>query len=291
METRPAGHTGHTEDVLGTLVAAVHDRRPVVLATVVATKSGAPAQPGFKLLIHADGTKAGNVGGGALEEQIRRDAQAALGEGAPRLAHYALTEAGPDATGMLCGGEATVFIEPYLPQPTLLIVGGGHIGRPLAALAQTLGYDVQVVDVQPARATVPQLDPGAITAGTFVVLITEDHETDEQALRAVIDRPAAYVGLIGSRRKVNTILAHLLAGGVPEERLAQVYAPIGLDLGGRKPAEIALAILAEVELVRHGGSHWPRSVPAAARCSGAPATVAGETQRAARARTPVGRAD
>jgi len=214
---------------------------------------------GFKLLVYADGRKAGNVGGGALEERVRQEAVQAIAEGRPRIVHYRLAEEGPDAIGMLCGGEASVFIEPYLPRPVLLIVGGGHIGRPLAELARVLNYEVSVVDVKPDRATVPQLDPATITANTYIVLITEDHVTDEQALRAVIGTPAAYIGMIGSRRKVGTILSHLRADNVPEERLARVRAPIGLDLGGREPAEIALAILAEIEMVRHGGSGRPRS--------------------------------
>jgi len=234
-------------------------REPVALATVIETQGAAPAQVGFKLLVYADGRKAGNVGGGALEERVRQEAVQAIAEGRPRIVHYRLAEEGPDAIGMLCGGEASVFIEPYLPRPVLLIVGGGHIGRPLAELARVLNYEVSVVDVKPDRATVPQLDPATITANTYIVLITEDHVTDEQALRAVIGTPAAYIGMIGSRRKVGTILSHLRADNVPEERLARVRAPIGLDLGGREPAEIALAILAEIEMVRHGGSGRPRS--------------------------------
>jgi len=163
---------------------------------------------------------------------------------------------------MLCGGEATIFVEVYQPVPTLLIVGGGHIGRPLAEMARIVGFQVQVVDVRPERATVPQLDPATITPWTYVVLITEDHVTDERALHQVLDTPAAYVGMIGSRRKVGIVFDHLRAEGVSEERLARVHAPIGLDLGGRSPAEIALAILAEVVQVRYGGTGIPQALRA-----------------------------
>lgn len=246
-------------DVLRELAAAIEQRRPVALATVIETKGASPAQVGFKLLVTADGRKVGNIGGGALEQQARQEALQAIAEGHPRLVHYTLKEEGPDAIGMLRGGEATVFVEPYLPQPALLIVGGGHTRRPLAELGRVLDYDVRVVDVRPDRATVPQLDPTTVTADTYVVLITENHATDEQALRAVMDTPAAYIGMIGSRRRVGAVLERLRADGVPDERLAQVRAPISLDLGGRKPAEIALAILAEIEMVRHGGSSQPRS--------------------------------
>lgn len=247
-------------DVLHGLTTAIERREPVALATVVEVKGASPAQVGFKLLVRPDGSVMGNLGGGALEQRVREEAVAALQEGQSRLVHYTLREDGPDAVGMLCGGEVTVFVEVYQPAPLLLIVGGGHIGQPLAEMARIVGFDVQVVDVRPERATVPQFDPTAITPWTYVVLITEDHITDEQALRQVLDTPAAYIGMIGSRRKVSIIFDHLRAEGGPEERLARVHAPIGLDLGGRSPAEIALAILAEVVQVRYGGSGKERKL-------------------------------
>ncbi len=247
-------------EVLAALSEALRHREAVALATVVAVHGASPAQVGFKLLVWPDGRAVGNVGGGALEQRIRAEAQAALTEGRARLVHYALREEGPDAVGMLCGGEATVFIEVYQPAPVLLLVGGGHIGQPLAELARIVGFQVQVVDVRPTRATVPQLDPATITPQTYVVLITEDHITDEQALRQVLATPAAYIGMIGSWRKVRAIFDHLRADGVSDEQLSRVRAPIGLDLGGRQPAEIALAILAEVVQVRYGGTGRPRSL-------------------------------
>lgn len=247
------------DDILHVLMAAVEQNQTVVLASVIQVAGASPAQPGFKLLVRNDGTVLGNVGGGELEARIIADAQTVLAEGRPRTAHYNLREEGPDALGTLCGGEVTVFLEPYLPRPTLLIVGGGHIGRPLAELGRVVGYAVEVVDNRPARADRPQLAPETVTAATSVVLITEDHTTDEQALRAVLDTPAAYIGMIGSRRKVGLILENLRRDSYSEVQLARVRAPIGLDLGGRQPAEIALSILAEVEAVRHGGSGRPRS--------------------------------
>jgi xanthine dehydrogenase accessory factor len=246
-------------DVLRELAAAVEQQQPVALATVVHVEGASPAQLGFKLLVRADGSWLGNVGGGELEARIRQAALEALGHGCPRAEHFSLRERGADAIGTLCGGEVTVFIEPYLPRPVLLIVGGGHIGRPLAELGRVVGYDVQVVDARPERADRPQLAPEAITAQTYVVLITEDHASDERALRQVLPSPAAYIGMIGSRRKIGAIFGHLQAEGFSAEQLQRVRAPIGLDLGGRQPAEIALAILAEIELVRHGGSGQPRS--------------------------------
>jgi len=251
--------TSDTTETLAALQAALAQGAAVALATVVDVQGAAPARVGFKLLARGDGSWVGNVGGGALEQRVRADAAAALAGGWPRLAHYRLTESGEDALGMLCGGEVTVFIEPFLPPPALLIVGGGHIGRPLAELARVVGYDVQVVDVRPERGDRPQFDPATITERTYVVLITEDHVTDEAALRQALPTPAPYIGMIGSLRKTGIVLDHLRADGFAVDQLARVRAPIGLNTGGRAPAEIALAILAEIECVRHGGGGRPRS--------------------------------
>ncbi len=247
-------------DLLAVLQGALAANQQVALATVVNVQGASPARPGFKLLIWPDGTCMGNVGGGALEQRVRADAGEALACGKPQLAHYRLTEEGPDALGMFCGGEVLVFIEPFGLRPVLLIVGGGHIGRPLADLGRVVGYEVQTVDVRPERADRPQFDPATVTSSTFVVLITEDHVTDEAALRQALETPAPYIGMIGSLRTVGIVLEHLRADGFSDEVLARVRAPIGLDLGGREPAEIALSVLAEIECVRHGGRAAPRSM-------------------------------
>ena len=190
---------------------------------------------------------------------ILTDAQTAYQAREPRITHYALTEEGLDAIGTLCGGEVTVFIQPYLPPEQLVIVGGGHIGRPLKIMAELAGFDVIMVDVVPGRADLPELDAIPITSDSFIVLITTDHVSDETALRHVITSPARYIGMIGSRRKCNTILENLRRDGISEELFNRVYAPIGLDLGGSTPEEIAVSILAEVIAVQQGGKGGSRS--------------------------------
>lgn len=245
-------------EVLHALIEALDEGQPVALATVVEAKGATPAQPGFKLLVRPDGSLTGNIGGGELEQRVQEEALAALQEGKSRLFHCALREQGPDAVGMLCGGDVTVFVEAFQPAPLLLVVGGGHLGQPLAEMARIAGFRVQVVDVQPERATTAEFDPATITPWTYVVLITATHQSDEEALRQALGTPAAYIGMIGSRRKVKTIFDHLRAEGVPDEELARVHAPIGLDLGGKSPAEIAVAILAEIIQVRYHGSGEPR---------------------------------
>lgn len=232
----------------------VERNEPAALATVVEVQGPSPAPLGAKLLVREDGSTVGTVGGGVLERRVVDDALAALRERRSQLRHYLLREEGPDAVGMLCGGEVRIFIEVHRPEPTLLLIGGGHVGRPLAEMARLVGFRVQVVDVDPARGTQHAWENCSVTPDTFIVIMTAEANADEAALRWALAQPAAYVGMIGSRRKVRTIFEHLRSEGIPEERLARVFAPIGLDLGGRSPAEIALAVVAEMVAVRYGAS-------------------------------------
>ncbi len=134
-----------------TLAEAIQDKRPAVLAMVIEVNGASPAKVGAQMVLLEDGTIAGTVGGGKLEAAILEDARLTLTEGRPRLTHYSLTEEGPEAVGTLCGGEVRVFIQPFLPPPQLVIVGGGHIGRPLTIMGETAGFDVVVVDVEPGE--------------------------------------------------------------------------------------------------------------------------------------------
>ncbi len=241
------------KQVIDALSEALGRNEPVALATVVDVKGASPAQPGFKMVLWPDGRAVGNVGGGGLEQHVRVETMAALREGRSRLVHYALREEGANAVGLACGGEVTLFLDVYEPVPTLLIAGGGHLGRPLAEMARLAGWNVQVIDVRPERATLSGWDSSSVTPWTYVVIATDSHHSDQEVLRQALDTPAAYIGMIGSRRKVRTIFERLLADGVPPERLARVRAPIGLELGGHSPAEIGVAILAEILQARYGG--------------------------------------
>jgi xanthine dehydrogenase accessory factor len=247
------------QDPILSLAEALQDKQSAVLATVIEVKGASPAKVGAQMVMLTDGVTAGTVGGGKLETAILLDARTSLTDGCPRLVHYRLAEEGPDAIGTLCGGEVRVFIQPFLPPPKLIIVGGGHIGRPLKTMGEAAGFEVLVVDVEVGRATLRELDVITITPDSYVVLITTDHISDEAALRRVINSPTSYIGMIGSRAKCLTILDHLRADGFPESVLNRVYAPIGLDLRGTAPQEIAVAILAEVIAVRRGGSGGMRS--------------------------------
>jgi xanthine dehydrogenase accessory factor len=261
------------EAVYAAILDALHTGQSACVLTVIEARGSTPREAGTKMLLRADGSTAGTVGGGALEAAALADARKALADGESRVGRYALLGQTEQDLGV-CGGEASVFIEVLQAKPTLLIVGAGHVGQPLAEFGHLLGFRTIVADDRPEFASVarfPQADelvvtPLAeltnrvtITPRTFIVIVTRGHEHDELVLRQVVSSPAAYVGMIGSRRKVRAVFERLLADGVPKTDLARVYAPVGLRTGGQTPAEIAVSILAEIISAQHGGSGEPMS--------------------------------
>jgi len=195
------------------LAEAIRSKQLTALATVIEVKGASPAKVGAQIVLLSDGMTFGTVGGGKLESSILTDAQAALDEWKPILTHYSLTEEGPQAIGVLCGGEVTVFIQPFLPPAQLIILGGGHIGHPLKTMGEAAGFEVITVDVEPGRADIPELSSVHLNADSYIVLVTTDHASDEAALRQVISSPARYIGMIGSLHKCQTILEHLKIDG------------------------------------------------------------------------------
>lgn len=168
-----------------------------------------------------------------------------------------------------------LLVEPIVARPRLIVAGGGHVALALAQMARLLDYGVTVIDDREEFAnasrfpgievicgeiapTITALDPGW---NTFIVVATRGHKLDAHCLRAAVATQARYVGLLGSRRKTVLIEKMLRDEGASKERLRAVHAPIGLDLGGRSPAEIALSILAEMSQERFGGSGRPLRLP------------------------------
>jgi len=249
------------------ITEAVRRRETVAVATIVQTRGSTPRQVGTKMLIRPDGTSMGTVGGGALEAAIVEAAREALGEGKSRLVHYGLRADKHEEDLGVCGGDLDVFVDVVAPQLTLLLIGAGHVAIPLAELAHFVGFRTVVFDDRAEYANrdrFPQaeeivveefeanLGTFDITPSTWIVIASRSHESDAAALQAVIESPAAYIGMLGSRRKVSLVFKTLREAGVGEEQLARVYAPVGLDLGADTPAEIALSIMAEMLMLRQG---------------------------------------
>jgi len=255
------------EDFFERLAELIRRHPRVVLATVVSKGGSAPREAGARMAVAPDGSVLGTVGGGILEKRVVEDALAVLAEGRPRLARYDLVEEPAGGIGAECGGRCEVFLEPVGSPPHLVILGAGHVGLALARLGRDAGFRVTVVDDRTewaagAASTGAEVvrsstdDPGLrslVTAETAVVVVTRSHLLDRESLRNVLGTPAFYVGMIGSRRKVSREMEILGAEGIDPALLDRVHAPIGLDIGAETPAEIAIAILAEIVAVRRTG--------------------------------------
>jgi xanthine dehydrogenase accessory factor len=262
------------------LTAELERRGRLALATVIETKGSGPSRVGRRFLVFEDGSFRGTIGGGPFEALVVADAAALFRDGGPErlLKWYDFfdreLEGEREPTNMICGGSSRVSIELLKAAPSLVVLGGGHVGLALARSGRELGYDVLVGDDREEYARPERFPPGvravrtdrdyAMPAGArrpgrdrYVAVVTRCWETDLAAVRpwlAPDAPPARYLGIIGSARKVRGVLDVLAREGVPEEKLEAIRAPIGLSIGAVTPEEIAVSILAEVTAVRRGAA-------------------------------------
>ncbi len=236
------------------------------LATVVV----APAQVGTKLLIkQTDATRTGTTGDVALDQSIAAHAETFLNSRAEAQT-FKVAEFAPQ---LAAWHEARVLFERIEPEPHVVVCGAGHVGAALARLAHVAGYRVTLIDDRAdfvTRAQFPDDEIELVAAhagwaeavqrvvgtgrGVYVAVVTRGHNEDEECMRAVLAARPDYVGLIGSKRRTNIVLARLREVGFAAEVLREVRAPVGLSIGAVTPAEVALAILAEIVAARRGGT-------------------------------------
>jgi xanthine dehydrogenase accessory factor len=249
-------------DVAEALLRVLESGGRGALATVVRVSGSTPQQPGARLLLKPDGALVGTVGGGAIEHVVVQALRTAVrtGEGA-----FVSKDLGRDL-GMCCGGRMEIFVELVEATPRLYVFGAGHIARPTAALARTVGFDVTVVDArgelaQGARfpdCTLVQTDPteflSSLSLGErdWVLIVTHDHRLDGALLELACKKQPAYIGLVGSKRKVFRLAGNVVER-LGEAALERVYAPVGLALGARTPEEIAVSVVSELVALRRGG--------------------------------------
>ena len=237
------------------------------LCTVISSQGSTPRHTGSKMLVYPDGSIAGTIGGGEMENRVIAEARQAILDGRPRRLEYNMTDPARGDPGV-CGGQVEIFVEPLQPKPTLVVVGSGHVGRAVAHLAHWLGFRVAVNDDRPEFCT-PEAVPDAdefypvpmaelprhlsLTPWTYLVLTTRGVNVDVEGLPALLDAPAAYIGVIGSQRRWAMARKQLLDQGVSDAKLDRVHSPIGLELNAETPEEIAVSILAEIIMLRQGG--------------------------------------
>lgn len=251
-----------SEKPLRALLDALEQRRPAALVTVVRAEGTLADALGRRAVIWALGQHAesrGDLGLGDLEAQAVDAAWQVLETRRSQLVDVEAED-----------GRVQLFVEVQHRPPTLLIVGAGHIALPLAQLGKMCNFDVVVLDDRASFANserFPMADQVIaapfeaamrdfpLDEDTYIVLVTRGHQHDVSSLLEVLDRPAAYIGMIGSRRRVRAVFQLLEEKkGIPRERFERVYSPIGLDIGSETPAEIAVSIMAEMIKVRREGT-------------------------------------
>lgn len=249
---------GH--DLAAGVLTAVADHRPAITATIVGRSRGMPCTLGEKALVVDERISAGGFQWPALEARVLAEASAIVADGRSQVRNYSFE---PDIVG-----QVSVFFDLALPPPALIVVGAGHVAVPMAQVGKLLDFDVLVVDDRASFANKERfptadriivddferaVDDLPITPSTYVVLVTRGHAHDVRALRKLIRKPAAYIGMIGSRRRVYAVFKLLRDEGIPVEDLLRVHAPIGLDIKTETPGEIAVSVGAELLKVRRGG--------------------------------------
>lgn len=244
------------------VIHSLEERRLAALCIVTAIRGSVPGKTGSKMLVFTDGTIDGTVGGGAIEKQVIDDALTAIRENKAQSKDYNL---GTDLS-MTCGGSVTIYIEPLRRSASLYIFGAGHIGSVLARYAPDMDFETTLIDWRSelldqhdnGRCTLlckPYLEAAAeleFDENTYCVIVTPNHEMDEEILAAVGRKKSAYTGLIGSRRKIETLRKRFLEEKLMnEEELNRIDMPIGLKIGAVTPAEIAVSIIAKLIEVKN----------------------------------------
>ena len=234
------------------------------LATIVHTNGSIPSFESSRMLVREDGSTQGTIGGGCVEADVWAAAKEVMQKEAPRKLVFHLNNEATYDNGLICGGTVEVFVEPILPQPVVVLFGGGHVSTAVAKAAHAAGFGVTVVDDREAFANAQRfpmaqeiytnyeeafekLQPNA---STYLVIVTRGHKEDMRVLAWAVRTPARYVGMIGSKRKVLSVYKALEKEGYRMDEFDCVFAPMGLEIGALSPEEIALSIVAELVAVR-----------------------------------------
>ncbi len=239
------------------------------LATIISRKGAAPRKDTAKMLVRQDGSTLGSIGGGCVDGEVWQEAMNAIAEGTARVANFRLTEKDMAESGLICGGVLDVFVEPIKALPVVYVFGAGHIAQPLSKMASIAGFKVTIIDDRPTFANEERFpeadavhsegfnesfDKLNINKNSYVVIVTRGHLHDQLVLKWALGTDARYIGMIGSKRKIDTVYKNLQQEGIPEGEFKRVHAPIGLDIGAETPEEIAVSILAEITQIYKGAA-------------------------------------
>lgn len=255
--------------VLFMLNECVKNNKPVATVAIVKTNGSTPRGVGSTMLVDENGKLLeGTIGGGILEEKAKKDAAKYIKRKETILLNYDLDSSSENKNNlpMICGGNVHVFIKVYNSNENLIIVGAGHVSEKIAELAKTLDYSITVMDDRKGRLN-SKIFPGvenlvhgniienlkkiSIDKNTLIIIVTHGHVYDQEALEIVLRSKASYIGMMGSSNKIKICFQELLKKGYSKEELSKVYTPIGIDIGGESPEEIAMSIMAEIQAIKN----------------------------------------
>lgn len=244
----------------------IENGKELAIATITKSEGSTPRGRGTVMAVLKDGSIHGTIGGGALEKHVIELCLEAISEGQSKAVSLPLNTKGIE---MICGGEVEVFIDVYKINPKLLIIGGGHVGYAIYQIASLLDFDIVVFEDRKEFLT-PERFPLAkelvlgdvkerlkeykIDNNTYIVVASRGHKYDEESLEAVVESEARYIGAMGSKKKIITLMKSLREKGISEENLNKIYAPIGLDISSGSPEEIGMSIMSEILLVKNNGN-------------------------------------
>jgi xanthine dehydrogenase accessory factor len=262
-------------DVYEELVRLRRLGQKCALATIVEVRGSIPSYQTAKLLVREDGSIAGTIGGGCVEAEVWNAAREVMETGQPRRLSFNLGQDAAHDNGLICGGQLEVFVEPVAPQPRAFVFGAGHISKGLAKTAGLAGFATVVIDDREAfanRERFPEADETIaaeyeevfprleVNENSYIVVVTRGHRDDMRVLRWAVGTPAAYIAMIGSKRKVISVVRELEKEGVPATAFERVHAPMGLEIGAVTPEEIAVSVVAEMIAVRRNAPPEWRSL-------------------------------
>jgi xanthine dehydrogenase accessory factor len=242
------------------------------LATIVQVNGSIPSFESAKMLVREDGSIVGTVGGGCVEAEVWNAAREVLETEKSKHLNFSLGEDAAYDNGLICGGQLSVFVEPVIPVPKAFIFGAGHVSKSISKIAAVAGFGTVVIDNREQfanRERFPEADaifaeeyeeifPKLnVNSSSYLVIVTRGHRDDMRVLRWAVGTPARYIAMIGSKRKTIAVVKELEKEGIPREAFANLYAPMGLEIGAVTPEEIAVSVVAEMVAVRRQpGGNW-----------------------------------
>jgi len=259
-------------DVYDELIRLRRLGQKCALATIVQVRGSIPSFESAKLLVREDGSMIGTIGGGCVEAEVWNAAREVMETEKSKHMSFNLGQDAAYDNGLICGGQLDVFVEPVIPSPRAIIFGAGHISKSLCKVASLAGFSTTIVDNRDSfanRERFPEADEIfaeeyedvfpklSIYESTYLIIVTRGHRDDMRVLRWAATTPARYVAMIGSKRKVISVVKELEKDGLSRDQLDRIYAPMGLEIGAISPEEIAISVAAEMIAVRRNPkSNW-----------------------------------